>query len=88
MEINNVLKLIHIVIESISYRNKRALTLTFEDIKDQYLILYANKSKNSDGVHRKVEIPDCIKGLTGEERVFPEWNDTPKFLDKHCREIK
>ena len=85
MEINNVLKLIHIVIESISYRNKRALTLNFDDIKDQYLILYTNKSKNSDRVPRKRDIPDCIKGLKGKGRVFPEWNDTPKFLDKVLR---
>ena len=69
-------------------RINEALNLSFEDINESYLILYTRKSKNSDRVPRKVEIPDCIKGLTGKGRVFPEWNDTPKFLDKTLRENK
>lgn len=66
-------------------RINEALNLTFNDIKDSYLIFYTNKSKNSDRVPRKADIPDCIKGLKGIGRVFPEWNDTPKFLDKVLR---
>ncbi len=69
-------------------RINEALNLTFEDINEEYLILYTNKSKNSDRVPRKVDIPECIKGLKGEGRVFPEWNDTPKFLDKTLRANK
>lgn len=69
-------------------RINEALALTFEDITDTYLILYTRKSKNSDRVPRKAEIPNCLKGITGIGRVFPEWNDTPKFLDKTLRANK
>ncbi len=66
-------------------RINEALNLTFEDVKETYLILYTRKSKNSDRVPRKADIPNCIKGLTGEGRVFYEWTETPKFLDKALR---
>jgi integrase len=69
-------------------RINESLNLTFEDIKENYLILYTRKSKNSNRVPRKVPIPNCLKGLTGKGRVFPEWNDQPKFLDKVLRKEK
>ena len=82
---NNRQKLLFDFVLASGCRINEALNLTFEDINESYLILYTRKSKNSDRVPRKSEIPDCIKGLTGEGRVFPEWNDTPKFLDKTLR---
>lgn len=69
-------------------RINEALNLTFDDIKAEYLILYTNKSKNSDRVPRKVPIPLGIRNLKGRGRVFPEWNETPKFLDKALRSKK
>lgn len=67
-------------------RINEAVGLTFEDIKDDYLILYTNKSRNSDRVPRKVPIPNCLKSLEGKGRVFLEWNELPKFLDRTLRE--
>ena len=66
-------------------RVNEAINLTFEDIKENYFIAYTNKSKNSNRVPRKVDIPDCIKGLKGKGRVFPEWSELPKFLDHTLR---
>lgn len=42
-------------------RINESLSLTFEDIKEDYLVLYTNKSRNSDRVPRKVPIPNCLK---------------------------
>lgn len=66
-------------------RINEALNLTFKDINDNYLILYTRKSVNSDRVPRKVDIPTCIVNLKGEGRVFPDWNEQPKFLDRTLR---
>lgn len=66
-------------------RINEALNLTYEDIKEDYLILYTNKSRNSDRVPRKIPIPNCLKGLKGKGRVFPDWNELPKFLDRTLR---
>ena len=78
-------KLLFDFVLAIGSRINEALNLTFDDINETYLILYTRKSKNSDRVPRKIPIPECIKGLSGEGRVFPEWNETPKFLDKALR---
>jgi len=69
-------------------RINEAINLTYNDIKETYLILYTNKSKNSDRTPRKIPIPDCLKGKRGVGRVFPEWNETPKFLDRTLRQNK
>jgi len=76
--------LIEFLIET-GARINEALSLTFEEIYETYLILYTNKSRNSDRVPRKVDIPLCLKDIKGKGRVFPEWNITPKFLDKTLR---
>ncbi len=66
-------------------RINEALNLDFSDINDEYVILYTRKSRNSDKIPRKVPFPACLKGLEGKGRVFPDWNDTPKFIDKTLR---
>lgn len=66
-------------------RINEALNLDFSDIKDGYVILYTRKSRNSDKIPRKVPFPACLTGLKGKGRVFPDWNETPKFLDKTLR---
>ena len=78
-------KLLFDFIMATGCRINEAVSLTFEDIKDDYLIFYTNKSRNSDRVPRKVPIPECLKELNGEGRVFSEWNELPKFLDKTLR---
>ncbi|MDR3609966.1 MAG: tyrosine-type recombinase/integrase [Ignavibacteriaceae bacterium] len=69
-------------------RINEALNLEFGDIKDSYLVFYTRKSRNSNRVPRKVPIPECIKGLTGRGKVFPEWTEQPKFLDHVLRDKK
>ena len=69
-------------------RVNEALSLTFDDLKWDYIILYTNKSKNSDRVPRKAGMPDSLKGVKGKGRVFPEWSDTPHFLDRTLRKNK
>jgi integrase len=76
--------LVHFVMET-GCRINEAYHLDFEDIKEDYLVFYTSKSKNSDRMPRKVPIPDCIKGLKGKGRVFSEWTNTPKFLDRTLR---
>lgn len=66
-------------------RINEALNLNYSDIKDGYVILYTRKSKNSDRIPRKVPCPDCVISLKGFGPVFPDWQDTPKFLDKTLR---
>lgn len=61
------------------------LSLDFSDFKDDYIILYTRKSQNSDRIPRKVPFPACLLGIRGKGRVFPDWQDTPKFLDKTLR---
>lgn len=66
-------------------RINEALNLEFQDIKEDYVILYTRKSRNSDKIPRKVPFPACLEGIKGKGRVFPDWQDTPKFLDKTLR---
>jgi integrase len=79
--------LIKFVMETGCWINE-ALNLTFEDIKEDYLVLFTKKSVNSNKVPRKVPVPECLKDLTGTGRVFPEWNERPKFLDHILRDKK
>lgn len=69
-------------------RINEALNLCFEDIKEDYLILYTKKSRNSNKTPRKVPIPKCLIGLNGSGKVFPDWTELPKFLDKTLRRNK
>ncbi len=66
-------------------RINEAICLNYSDIKENYIILYTNKSKNSDRLPRKIPVPNCLKGKKGYGRVFPDWNETPKFLDRTLR---
>lgn len=66
-------------------RINEALNLDFSDFKDDYIILYTRKSQNSDRIPRKVPFPACLLGIRGKGRVFTDWQDTPKFLDKTLR---
>ena len=69
-------------------RINEPLQVTGKDIFEEYVILYTKKSRNSNIVPRKVPKPDCINGiqLKSDERLFRNWIDTPKFLERkiHC----
>lgn len=66
-------------------RVNEALHLEFSDIKEDYMVVYTRKSKNSNRVPRKIPIPKCFEGMKGYGLVFPEWKTTPKFLDHVLR---
>ncbi|MCX6154766.1 MAG: site-specific integrase, partial [Candidatus Kapabacteria bacterium] len=70
-------------------RINEALNLTYNDILNDKVVLYTNKSKNGDRVHRKVALPDCLNNLEipkdKTERVFCEWKEEPRFLGKKVK---
>ncbi|MCX6154382.1 MAG: site-specific integrase, partial [Candidatus Kapabacteria bacterium] len=73
-------------------RINEALNLTYNDIGKDFVVIYTNKSKNGDRVHRKVSLPDCLKGIKNPtdktERVFKDWTETPRFLEKKVKQLE
>ncbi|MBL8008366.1 MAG: tyrosine-type recombinase/integrase, partial [Ignavibacteria bacterium] len=60
------------------------------DIGNTFVILYTRKSNNSNSVPRKVPKPEWLdkQMFPDDERVFKEWNEYPKFLDRKVRQLK
>lgn len=71
-------------------RINEPLRLKGKDILKDSVVLYTRKSKYSNLVPRKVILPQCLKGKNyeSEERVFPWWNEQPKFLQRKIKELK
>jgi len=71
-------------------RINEALNLKGQDIGNTFVILYTKKSHNSNSVPRKVLKPEWLdkKSYRSDERVFKEWNEYPKFLDRKVRQLK
>lgn len=71
-------------------RINEALNLKGRDIGNTFVILYTKKSHNSNSVPRKVPKPEWLdkKMFSQDERVFNEWNEYPKFLDRKVRQLK
>jgi len=71
-------------------RINEAINLIVDDVKESHIILYTNKSRNSNRVPRKVPRPISldISGLEAGQRVFSRWSDTPKFLEKKVKALK
>lgn len=71
-------------------RINEALNLKGRDIGNTFVILYTKKSHNSNSVPRKVPKPEWLdkKMFPPDERVFNEWNEYPKFLDRKVRQLK
>lgn len=71
-------------------RINEVLNLKGRDIGNTYVILYTKKSHNSNSVPRKVPKPKWLdkKMFQPDERVFDEWNEYPKFLDRKVRMLK
>ncbi|MBX7047130.1 MAG: site-specific integrase [Ignavibacteria bacterium] len=61
-----------------------------KEIFSEYVILYTRKSKNSNIVPRRVPKPECIKHIQilPNERLFPHWNSTPRFLERKVEKLK
>ncbi|MBS1514106.1 MAG: site-specific integrase [Bacteroidetes bacterium] len=60
------------------------------EIFEERVILHTRKSKDSNIVPRSVPKPDCIKhiSISSNERLFPLWNSTPKFLERKIKILK
>lgn len=69
-------------------RINEALNFSDKDISEDQIILYTRKSKNVNLTFRKVPLPDCIKGISFEGRLFKTWSLYPRFLDKRQRKLK
>jgi integrase len=60
------------------------LNLTYEDVYEDYIVLYTRKSKNSNLVGRKIQYRLNRKG---KGRIFNRWNRPPKFLEKKIKKL-
>lgn len=71
-------------------RINEALNFKGRDIASNSVILYTKKSSNSNRVPRKVPKPSYLYGkvILPDERLFKEWNEYPKFLDRKVRQLK
>ncbi len=63
-------------------RINEALAFSDRDIIGDQIVLYTRKSKNSNLTFRKIPLPDCIKGMAFEGRLFKAWSLYPRFLEK------
>lgn len=82
-------ELINFILET-GARINEALNLEGRDIGNTYVILYTRKSNYSNSVPRKVPKPDWLdkKMFQPDDRVFGEWSEYPKFLDRKIRQLK
>jgi integrase len=69
-------------------RVNEAISFSDRDILENEILLYTRKSRNSNLTFRKVPIPDCIKGIKFEGRLFDTWSEYPRFLSKRVRKLK
>lgn len=81
--------LINFILET-GARINEVLNLKGQDIQNTSVILYTRKSYNSNRIPRKVPKPTFIEGKVylPDERVFKEWSEYPKFLNRKVRELK
>ena len=66
-------------------RTGEAISLTCTDVKDDYVVLYTRKSRNSAKTPRFVPEPLCID--EGSEKVF-SFTAYPRFLGEKVRGMK
>lgn len=66
------------------------LKVVGREIFEQRVVLHTRKSKDSNIVPRSVPKPNCIRHLevAPNERLFYQWNSTPKFLERKIRILK
>ncbi|WP_148202500.1 tyrosine-type recombinase/integrase [Syntrophus aciditrophicus] len=69
-------------------RINEALRLKGSDIGDNYIVLYTRKARNSNLTPRKIPKPPCLAGYKPKkERVFSEWSNVPRFLEKRVKKL-
>ena len=78
--------LIYFVLET-GCRINESIKFCLNDIKEDYIVLYTRKSKNSNLIPRKVPKPDCLNNAILKDKVFGDWKDRPHFLEKKCKEL-
>lgn len=68
-------------------RVSEALRATGEDIDKEagLLTLWTRKKRFSDLTPRRIELPKEIIPLKQEGRLFPEWTQYPRFIEKACK---
>lgn len=76
-----VQRLLFDFVEQTGCRIMEAIRFKYSDIDGNLITLYTRKSKNSNLTPRRIPCPDCIKGMTGQGKVFTEWNAYPRFLE-------
>lgn len=68
-------------------RINEAIALEYDDIKNEGVVLYTRKAKNSNRVPRIVPCPDFLNSKS-EGRVFVTWTTYPRFLEGKIRSLK
>lgn len=70
-------------------RISEALRATGNDIdtENNLLTLWTRKKKFGDLSLRRIELPPEVAEMTQEGRLFPEWSQYPRFIEKTCKEI-
>lgn len=74
-------KLLFDFVDQTGCRIMEAIRLKFSDISGDLVTLYTRKAKNSNLTPRRIPIPECLVGLSGEGAVFKDWNGYPRFLE-------
>lgn len=74
-------KLLFDFVDQTGCRIMEAIRLQHSDISGTLVTLYTRKAKNSNLTPRRIPIPDCLAGLSGEGAVFKDWNGYPRFLE-------
>ena len=79
-------ELIDFVYETAARINE-AIALEYNDVREDYVILYTRKSRNSKRVPRFLPRPSFIKPEK-KGSVFKEWTAYPRFLEVAVKELK
>ncbi len=68
-------------------RINEAISLDYQDVRDEHVILYTRKSQNSARVPRFVARPSFIV-TGGQGKVFKSWDAYPRFLEGKVIKLK
>ena len=71
-------------------RASEFLRITWGDVYEDYIVLYTQKSYNSNLMPRKVLFPECLKKIRKgkkDERIFKEWKVCPDFLKLKVKKL-
>lgn len=70
-------------------RASEALRTTGDDINEEIglLTLWTRKKKYSDLTPRRINLPDEVIEMYKRDRLFPEWTEYPRFLERACRTV-